>query len=105
MTEYVALKKRGNKSGFAALGLAGKHDEVHATILGATVGGGVFGNGPEFAITGGGDLFRLGIVVLEQVFEDVGGPGGRQLPVGGELGGAYGDVVGVPLYPQGIIVL
>ena len=48
-----------------------------------------------FGVSGGGETARFELKVLDEQARHVGGASGRELPVGSELSGVDGDVVGV----------
>jgi hypothetical protein len=70
-------------------------NDVDAAVLQASVLGGVAGDGVELGVAGGGEVGWIDGAVLENQTGDGGGTGSRELPVGGELRGVDGDVVGV----------
>ena len=70
-------------------------NDVDAAVLQAACGGSVAGYGMELSVAGGGEIGRAGVAVFEQQACNAGGAGGRELPVGGELRGVDGEVVGV----------
>ena len=70
-------------------------DDVDAAVLGASVFGGVAGDGMELGVAGGGEIGGVDGAAFEEQAGDGGGSCGGELPVAGELRGVDGDVVGV----------
>ena len=76
---------------------AGQDDDVDAAILAASFRGVVAGDGMIFGEAGGGNAGRRELVIDDEDLGELGGAGGGELPVGGELHGVNGHVVGVTL--------
>ncbi len=70
-------------------------DDVDAPVLGAAVLGSVAGDGMKLGVTCGGEVNRVDGTAFQQQAGDGGGACGGELPVGGELRGVDGDIVGV----------
>jgi len=63
----------------------GQDDDVDAAVLAAAFGGIVAGNGVIFGKAGGGEARGREVVVHDEDLGQLGGAGGGELPVGGEL--------------------
>ena len=70
-------------------------DDVDATVLGASVFGGVAGDGMKFGVAGSGEIDGVDGASFEEQARDGSGACGREFPVAGELRGVNGNVVGV----------
>ena len=79
---------------------AGQDDQIDAAILGAAFGGVVAGHGVKLGVAGGREAIRRNGLQVEKEPGDARGARRGKLPVGIELRGVDGDVVGVALDAQ-----
>ena len=77
--------------------MRGDDDDIDAAIEAASVFGGVVGDGMKLSISGGGKAAGSNGFTGEKKTDDLGGASGGEFPVGLELRGVNGDVVGVAL--------
>ena len=75
-------------------------DDIDAAIEAASVFAGVFGDGVVLGITGGRKASEDNALAGEQKADDLGGAGGGELPVGLELRGVDGNIVGVSFHAE-----
>src|SRR5271155_4395252 len=74
-----------------------QHDNVDAAVLASPLSGVVSRHRMVLGVPGGGQTPWLKGETLNEEPCHVGGPPGRELPVGGELAGVDGNAVGVSL--------
>ena len=70
-------------------------DDIDAAIEAASVFGGVVGDGVVLGITGGREARGSNVFAGEEEADDLGGARGGEFPVGLELRGVDGNIVGV----------